>query len=100
MSIRSIRAPTASTADSSPQDRADLPDVAATVRRPDEPRTLTIAELAAIFLPSAVLWWRLFSLLISVLGRTLSRKRVRKAFDRVTGTVLMRFGIAMVLENR
>ena len=42
----------------------------------------------------------MFSLLISVLGRTLSRKRVRKAFDRVTGTVLMGFGIAMVMENR
>jgi threonine/homoserine/homoserine lactone efflux protein len=49
---------------------------------------------------SAVLWWRLFSLLISVLGRTLSRKRVRKAFDRVTGTVLVGFGITMVIENR
>jgi threonine/homoserine/homoserine lactone efflux protein len=61
---------------------------------------LTIAELAAIFLLSAVLWWRLFSLLISVLGRTPSRTRVRKAFDRVTGTVLVGFGITMVIENR
>jgi threonine/homoserine/homoserine lactone efflux protein len=66
----------------------------------DEPRALTIAELAAIFLLSGVLWWRLFSLLISVLGRTLSRKRVRTVFDRVTGTVLVGFGITMVIENR
>jgi threonine/homoserine/homoserine lactone efflux protein len=66
---------------------------------PDEPRVLTLAELAAIFLLSALLWWRLFSLLVSALGRALSREKVRKAFDRVTGTVLGAFGIAMVVES-
>lgn len=64
-----------------------------------EPRLATTAVLAGAFLACAVLWWRLFSLLVGVLGRVLSRERVRRAFDRVTGTVLVGLGLRMALES-
>ncbi|MEU6265488.1 LysE family translocator [Saccharopolyspora shandongensis] len=64
-----------------------------------EPKLTTTAALAAIFLGVAVLWWRLFSLLVTPLGRVLSRERVRKVFDRVTGTILVGLGIRVALDN-
>ncbi|WP_281174911.1 LysE family translocator [Actinomadura oligospora] len=64
-----------------------------------EPRLATTAVLAGVFLACAVLWWRLFSLLVGALGRVLSRERVRRVFDRVTGTVLVGLGLRMALEH-
>jgi threonine/homoserine/homoserine lactone efflux protein len=66
---------------------------------PTEPRGITLAELAAFFLLLSVLWWRLFALAVTALGKTLSRPKVRKAFDRATGTVLAAFGITMIIES-
>jgi threonine/homoserine/homoserine lactone efflux protein len=65
----------------------------------DEPKLTTTAMLAAIFLGVALLWWRLLSLLVAALGRFLSRDRVRRVFDRVTGTVLVALGLRMALDN-
>ncbi|RFU38171.1 LysE family translocator [Actinomadura logoneensis] len=64
-----------------------------------EPRLATTAVLAGVFLATAVLWWRLFSLLVGALGRVLSRERVRRVFDRVTGTVLVGLGLRMAVEH-
>ncbi|MFI0471023.1 LysE family translocator [Saccharopolyspora sp. 5N102] len=66
----------------------------------DEPKLATTAVLAAIFLGLALLWWRLFSLLVAALGRFLTRERVRRIFERVTGTVLVALGLRMALDNR
>lgn len=66
---------------------------------PSEPRVLTLAELAIVFLLLAVLWWWLFSLMVTALGRILSRPRVRKGFDRVTGAVLAALGVTIVVES-
>ncbi|MEV5574304.1 LysE family translocator [Spirillospora sp. NPDC052269] len=64
-----------------------------------EPRLATTAVLAGTLLAFAVLWWRLFSLMVGALGRVLSRERVRRVFDRVTGTVLVGLGLRMALEH-
>lgn len=66
---------------------------------PNEARVLTLAELAIAFLLLAVLWWWLFSMLVTALGRILSRPRVRKGFDRVTGTILTAIGVTIVVES-
>lgn len=66
---------------------------------PGEPRVLTLAELAIVFLLLAVLWWWLFSRMVAALGRVLSQPRVRRGFDRVTGTVLAAFGVTILIES-
>ncbi|MCP2260316.1 Threonine/homoserine/homoserine lactone efflux protein [Streptoalloteichus tenebrarius] len=65
----------------------------------DEPRTATSAVLAAVFLLSAVLWWRVFSLAVGALGRALTRDRVRLALERLTGAVLVALGIKVALDQ-
>ncbi|HWE91330.1 MAG TPA: LysE family translocator [Pseudonocardiaceae bacterium] len=64
-----------------------------------EPRLVTSAVLAALFLGIAVLWWRLFSLGVGALGRALSGDRVRRALARVTGLVLVGLGVRVALER-
>lgn len=64
-----------------------------------EPRMETSAVLAAVFLAFAVLWWRVFTLLVAVLGRVLSNQRVRTTFERVTGAVLIALGVRVALEG-
>ena len=59
----------------------------------------TTGVLAAVFLGLAVLWWRLFSLAVGVLGGVLSRERVRTAVERVTGTVLIGLGVRVALAD-
>ncbi|KAA2259442.1 LysE family translocator [Solihabitans fulvus] len=63
-----------------------------------EPRMATSAVLAAIFLGIAVLWWRVFSLLVAAFGRVLTRRRVRIAFERATGVVLVALGLRVALD--
>jgi len=65
----------------------------------DEPRMATSAVLAVVFLALAVLWWRVFTLLVAMLGRVLSNQRVRTTFERVTGAVLIALGIRVALEG-
>ncbi|MEO6082921.1 MAG: LysE family transporter [Umezawaea sp.] len=59
----------------------------------------TAAVLAAVFLGVAVVWWRVFTLLISALSRVLSKQRVRTTFERVTGVVLVALGVRVALEG-
>jgi threonine/homoserine/homoserine lactone efflux protein len=66
---------------------------------PGEAAFSTTATLAVIFLGIAVVWWRVFSLAVSGLGRVLSRPRVRTAIERVTGTVLVALGVRVALDQ-
>jgi threonine/homoserine/homoserine lactone efflux protein len=66
---------------------------------PGEPAFPTTAVLAAAFLGLAVLWWRLFSLLVGGLGRVLSRTRVRTVIERLTGTVLVGLGLRVAFAD-
>jgi threonine/homoserine/homoserine lactone efflux protein len=65
-----------------------------------EPRVATTAVLAAVFLASAVAWWRAFSLLVGPLGRFLSRPRVVAWFERGTGALLVAIGVRVAFERR
>ncbi|WNV90133.1 LysE family translocator [Umezawaea sp. Da 62-37] len=64
-----------------------------------EPRLATSAVLAAVFLAVAVIWWRVFTLLISPLSHLLARQKVRTAFERATGVVLVALGVKVALEG-
>ena len=64
-----------------------------------EPRTTTTAVLALIFLVGAVLWWRVFSLTINVIGTLLERPVVRRWLQRCTGAVLVGVGIRVALDR-
>ena len=66
---------------------------------PGEAVVATTSVLAAVFLAIAVLWWRLFSLAISVLGRVLSRAGVRRVLDRATGSVLIALGLKVAITD-
>jgi hypothetical protein len=54
---------------------------------------------AGVFLATAVVWWRVFSLGIGLFGRLLSRESVRRTLDRVTGTVLIGLGLRVALTD-
>lgn len=65
----------------------------------DEPAFATTSILAAIFLGVPVLWWRVFSLGVGVLGRVLTRQRVRTTLDRGTGIILIGLGVRIALTD-
>jgi threonine/homoserine/homoserine lactone efflux protein len=64
-----------------------------------EPRLTTSAVLAAVFLVIAVLWWSTFAVLVGALGRVLTRARVRRVLDRLTGVVLIGLGVRVAFEH-
>lgn len=64
---------------------------------PGEPALPTTAALAGAFLLLAVLWWRVFSLAVGVLGRLLARDGVRTFVERLTGVVLIGLGLRVAL---
>lgn len=66
---------------------------------PGEPKLATTTALAVVFLATAVVWWRVFSLGIGIFGRLLSRTGVRRTLDRVTGTVLIGLGVRVALSD-
>jgi threonine/homoserine/homoserine lactone efflux protein len=66
---------------------------------PGEPKLATTTALAGVFLATAVVWWRVFSLGIGLFGRLLSRESVGRTLDRVTGTVLIGLGLRVALTD-
>lgn len=64
-----------------------------------EPRLATSAELAAVFLVIAALWWSAFAVLVGVIGRALTRARVRQVLDGLTGAVLIGLGLRVAFEH-
>lgn len=66
---------------------------------PDEPAFTTTALLAGTFLAVSIVWWRVFSLGVGVLGRVLARRRVRALLDRCTGIVLIGLGVRVALTD-
>ena len=71
----------------------------ARVGRLDDEDMVRLNQAMTVFLGMAVLWWRVFSLAVGVLGRVLSRERVRTAVERVTGTVLIGLGVRVALTH-
>ncbi len=56
--------------------------------------------LAAIHATEGILWFCLLIIATRPLSRWLRRPRVAKTLDRATGTVLVGFGLGLVLDNR
>ena len=56
--------------------------------------------LAAIHATEGILWFSLLTLATRPLSRWLSRPPVAHTLDRVTGTVLIGFGVGLVVDNR
>lgn len=56
------------------------------------------STLAAIHLAISAVWLVLFTLLVAQTRRTLTRPRVRVALERVTGTVLVGFGLKVARD--
>jgi len=66
---------------------------------PGEPPFATTAILAGAFLGMAVVWWRIFSVAVGVLGRLMARPAVRVAVERVTGVVLIGLGLRIAVAD-
>lgn len=66
---------------------------------PGEEPFATTAILAFAFLCMGILWWRIFSLGVGVLGKFMARERVRVAVDRVTGVVLIALGVRVAVTD-
>jgi threonine/homoserine/homoserine lactone efflux protein len=56
--------------------------------------------LGAVFVLMTVLWLGAYCLVAARAAATLQRHRVKAAFDRVTGVVLIAIGIRVALEHR
>lgn len=56
--------------------------------------------LAAIHATEGILWFSLLTLALRPLSRWLRRPSVGQALDRATGTVLVGFGLGLVLDSR
>jgi threonine/homoserine/homoserine lactone efflux protein len=56
--------------------------------------------LAAIHATEGILWFALLTLATRPLSRWLSRPSVAQTLDRAMGTVLVGFGVGLVLDNR
>jgi threonine/homoserine/homoserine lactone efflux protein len=56
--------------------------------------------LASIHAIEGILWFCLLTLATRPLARWLQRRSVAQALDRATGTVLVGFGLGLVLDNR
>lgn len=56
--------------------------------------------LTAIHATEGILWFSLLTLATRPLSRWLRRPRVVRTLDRATGTVLVGFGLGLVLDNR
>lgn len=65
----------------------------------DEPRLRTTAALAAVFLAVALVWWRLFTLLLGPVSRVLRGARARRLLDGVAGTLLVGIGAKVALDQ-
>ncbi len=68
------------------------------ISRGEEPFATT-AVLAAAFLGMGIVWWRIFSLAVGVLGSIMARDRVRVAVERVTGLVLIALGVRVAVTR-
>jgi threonine/homoserine/homoserine lactone efflux protein len=55
--------------------------------------------LASIHVAEGIVWFILLISATSLLSQWLRRPRVAKMIDRVTGTVLVGFGVALALER-
>lgn len=66
---------------------------------PGEPRLATSMVLASVFLGVALSWWRLSSWLVGRLRPLLARRRVGRALERVTGTVMIGLGLRVALAE-
>lgn len=64
-----------------------------------EPRLATTATLAAIFLGTAFVWWRVFSLALGPISRVLNGRRMRRAIDAVAGSILGVVGIRVAIDS-
>jgi threonine/homoserine/homoserine lactone efflux protein len=67
---------------------------------PGEPVLLKSVALASIHAGLGILWLCFYARTLVAAGRVLSRPAVRRALDRVTGTVLVALGIRLATTHR
>jgi threonine/homoserine/homoserine lactone efflux protein len=63
-----------------------------------EPRLQTTATLAAVFLTTSLIWWRLFTLALTPISRTLHNPRTHRTLDTTCGIVLLGLGTRIALR--
>lgn len=65
-----------------------------------EPRVRTTAILATVFLATALIWWRLFTLAIGPVSRVLRGPRTRRILDCTAGLIMVGIGIRVASQHR
>ena len=63
----------------------------------NEPRAATSMMLMLVFLGVSIVWWRLMSWTVGAMRQLVTRRRVRLALERVTGTVMVGLGLRVAL---
>ena len=67
---------------------------------PGHPVLLPFMALGTVFVLMTVVWLSVYCLIAARAAETLQRARVRAALDRVTGIVLIGFGLRLAAEHR
>lgn len=66
---------------------------------PGEARARTTALLALVIMLVELLWWRLFSLAVGVVGRVLDRPAVRRTAEALAGVVLVGLAVRVAADR-
>jgi RhtB (resistance to homoserine/threonine) family protein len=67
---------------------------------PGQPVFARSLELGAIMLSMAIVWLSFYACLVARTGMVLRRSSVKRWLDRLTGTVLVAFGLRLATERR
>jgi len=67
---------------------------------PGEGFTARLLLLAAVFIAIGLAWLTTYTLALDALGGVLSRAKVRRAIERVTGAVLVALGVRLAFARR
>ena len=67
---------------------------------PDHPALLVSLLMTAIAAAASLAWLSVYATLVPRAGDVLRRPPVRRALDRVTGTVLIGLGVRLALTRR
>jgi threonine/homoserine/homoserine lactone efflux protein len=67
---------------------------------PGEGSTVRLLLLASLFIALGLAWLTTYTLALDALGGVLSRARVRRAIERLTGAVLVALGVRLAFARR
>ena len=67
---------------------------------PGSPTFASMVTLGLVFVTMTLFWLCAYAVVVARAGHILRRPRIRRAFDTVTGTILVAFGVRLAVDPR